>query len=250
LGGGVAASRWCAQQPARAYRIGVLKAGPLASTAHLEKALTEALRELGWVEGKNIVFEYRYADNQVERLPGLAAELVRLKVDAIVASGTAATRDAKEATSTIPIVMIGVGDPVEIGLIASLARPGGNVTGLSFAVSAELGSKRLQLLKQIVPGLSRVAMLWNATNPGSANVLKDVKGAAEMLGIEVHSVTVRSSTDWENAYEAVAKQRPDALILAADPLLLSHRKQITDFATKNKLPAIYSGGSTDTPCSC
>jgi putative ABC transport system substrate-binding protein len=202
-------------------------------------AFSEALRELGWIEGKNIVFEQRYADNRVERLPELAAALVRLDVNIIVAFGIVAAHPAKQATSTIPIVMIG-GLPIGTGLVASLARPGGNVTGVSFLVSAELGAKRLQLLKEILPGLSRVAVLWPAANPASVQVFKDIKEAARTLGIEVQSVEVRSSIDFHNAYEVVAKQRPDALITLVDSLTLAHRQQIADFAATNRLPSAHS----------
>jgi ABC-type uncharacterized transport system substrate-binding protein len=223
-----------AQQGGKKYIIGRFSAG----SATLEAAaLTEALRELGWVEGKNVVFERRYAENRLERLPELAADLVRLKVDVIIAGGTLAPLAAKRATSTIPIVMVAAGDPLGSGLVASLARPGGNVTGTS-AMVPDLGGKRLELLKEILPRLARVAVLWNAANPYSANVFKETQGAGRTLGIEVQSLEVRGPDDFDGAFEAATKQRPDAMITADDPLTLSYRKRIADFATGQLLPSL------------
>jgi putative tryptophan/tyrosine transport system substrate-binding protein len=189
------------------------------------------------VEGKNVVFERRYAENRLERLPELAADLVRLKVDVIVAGGTLAPLAAKRATSTIPIVMTAPGDPVGSGLVASLARPGGNVTGVSL-MGPDLGGKRLELLKELLPGLTRVAVLWNAATPNSAVVLKEVQEAGRRLGIEVQSLEVRGPDDFDGTFEAATKQRLDAMITAEDPLTLSYRKRIADFATGQHLPSI------------
>jgi putative tryptophan/tyrosine transport system substrate-binding protein len=223
-----------AQQGGKKYVVGRFSAG----SATLEAAaLTEALRELGWVEGKNVVFERRYAENRLERLPELAADLVRLKVDVIIAGGTLAPLAAKRATSTIPIVMVAAGDPLGSGLVASLARPGGNVTGTS-AMVPDLGGKRLELLKELLPRLARVAVLWNAANPYSANVFKETQGAGRTLGIEVQSLEVRGPDDLDGAFEAARKQRPDAMITADDPLTLSYRKRIADFATGQQLASL------------
>jgi putative ABC transport system substrate-binding protein len=172
------------------------------------------------VEGENVVFERRYAENRLERLPELAADLVRLKVDVIVAGGTLAPLAAKRATSTIPIVMAAAGDPLGSGLVASLARPGGNVTGMSLMVP-DLGGKRLELLKELLPRLARVAVLWNAANPYSANVFKETQGAGPTLGIEVQSLEVRGPDDLDGAFEAARKQRPDAMMTVEDPLTLT-----------------------------
>jgi putative tryptophan/tyrosine transport system substrate-binding protein len=225
-----------AQQPMKVYRIGTLSEGP--GFAPYGAGFFKALRELGWIEGKNIVFEHRYADYRVERLPELAAELVRQNVDIVVAVGTLATRAAKQATPTIPIVMIGTGDPIADGLVASLARPGGNVTGLS-NLNSELGAKRPQMLREVFPRLSRVAVLWNGARPVSARLFSETEGAARTLGIEVYSADVRSPTDLDNAYEMIVGRRPDALITILDPLIFYHRKQIAEFAAKNRLPSMH-----------
>jgi putative tryptophan/tyrosine transport system substrate-binding protein len=198
---------------------------------------SEILRELGWVEGENVVFERRYAENRLERLPELAADLVRLKVDVIVATGTLAPLAAKRATSTIPIVMTGAGDPLGTGLVDSLARPGGNVTGMSL-MAPELGGKRLELLKELLPRLARVAVLWNAANPYSALVFKQVQAAGTTLGIEVQSLEVRQPDDFDRAFETVRRQHPDALMTVDDPLTINHRKRIADFAVGQLLPTL------------
>ena len=206
-----------AQQGGKKY-VGRFSAGP--ATEPLNDVLTEALRELGWVEGENVVFERRYAENQLERLPEMAADLVRLKVDVIVAGGTLAPLAAKRATSTIPIVMAGAGDPLGSGLVASLARPGGNVTGMSLMVP-DFSGKRLELLKELLPRLARVAVLWNAANPYPAIVFKETQGAGRTLGIEVQSLEVRGPDDLDGAFEAARKQRPDAMMTVEDPLTLT-----------------------------
>jgi putative ABC transport system substrate-binding protein len=198
----------------------------------------QALRELGWIEGKNVVFETRYADDRLDRLPELAAELIRLKVDLIVTYGTLAPLAAKRATATIPIVMSSAGDPLGSGLVASLARPGGNVTGLSMMVP-EMGGKRLQMLKQVLPGVSRVAILWNAANPYPALVFRQTEGAARGLGIQLQSLEVRSPGDFHRALEAAARQRAAALLTVEDPLIVGQRTQILDFTAKNRLPAMH-----------
>jgi len=231
-----------AQQPTKVYKIGIFSAGAGTAAAlgpRVEAAFFEALQEFGWIEGKNIVFEHRYANNRLERLPELAAELVRLKVDIIVTNGTLAPLAARQATSTIPIVMTNSGDPIGSRLVASLARPGGNVTGLS-AMAPDLGAKRLELLKEFLPGLSRVAVLWNTANPDPARGFKETVAAAQTLGIEIYSLEVGNPADFDNAYELMVRQQPQALMTIADPLTTAHRKQIAGFAAKNRLPSLAS----------
>ena len=221
------------------FRVGVLSAGASSSNPQLEAASRDAFQRLDWIEGQNITFERRYAENHPDRLPELAEELVRLKVDLIMAGGTLAPLAAKRATTTIPIVMTTAGDPIGSGLVPNLARPGGNVTGLSF-MDPELAGKRLQLIKEVVPRISRAAVLWDAANPYPALVFKETQRVAQTLGIEVQSLEVRGPDDFASAFEAAKRQQPDALINVGDPLTMSFRKEITDFALANRLPAIYS----------
>ena len=192
---------------------------------------------LGLIEGENITFERRYADDRLDHLPELAAELVRLNVDVIVAVGTLAPLAAKRATTTIPIVLVSAGDPLGSGLVTSLARPGGNITGLSL-MAPDLGGKRLELLKEALPSISRVGILWNAANPYSALVFKETESAATKVGIELHSIEVRSPTDIDTNLPA-AKERLEALIVVEDPLTFGQRKRIADFVVSNRLPSIY-----------
>ena len=237
---GGAAAAWPlaarAQQPRR-YTIGHFSAGD-ATPPELWVAFVEALRELGLVEGKNFTFERRYAENRLDRLPELAAELVRLNVDVIVAVGTLAPLAAKRATTTIPIVMANAGDPLGSGLVASLARPGGNVTGMSL-MAPDLGAKRLEMLKEILPQVSRVGILWNAANPYSALVFKATENAAPTLGIQLQSIEVQSPNDIDTDLPTATQQRIGALITVEDPLTFSHRKRIADFAASKQLPAMY-----------
>jgi putative ABC transport system substrate-binding protein len=223
-----------AQQGGKKYIIGRFSAGSVPNP----DVPTEALRELGWVEGQNVVFERRYAENRLERLPEMAADLVRLKVDVILAGGTLAPLAAKRATSTIPIVMAAAGDPLGSGLVASLARPGGNVTGMSI-MSPDLGGKRLELLRELLPALARVAVLWNAANPYPAIVFKEVQEAGRTLGIEVQSLEVQGPDDLDGAFEGARQQRPDAMITVEDPLTITYRKRIADFATGQHLPSLH-----------
>jgi putative tryptophan/tyrosine transport system substrate-binding protein len=240
LGGTAAAWPFTAraQQAGKRYMVGILSAGGSSVQAALNAAFSDGLREWGWVEGKNVVFENRNAENQLERLPELAADLIRLKVDVIVAAGTLAPLAAKQATATIPIVMTTAGDPLGSGLVASLARPGGNVTGMSLMVP-DLGAKRLELLKELLPRLSRVAVLWNAANPYSALVYKETQAGGRTLGIDVHSLDVRGPDDFDGAFEAARRLRPDALITVEDPLTASYRKHIADFAAGQQLPSLH-----------
>jgi putative tryptophan/tyrosine transport system substrate-binding protein len=225
-----------AQQTGKMRAIGFLNPGSETSSDVSE--FFDGLAEMGWIEGKNVVFERRYAENQVERLPELAAELVRLNVDLIAASGTLGPLAAKRATSTIPIVMTASGDPLGSGLVASLARPGGNVTGMSL-MTPDIGGKRLELLKELLPRLARVAVLWNAANPYPAIVFKETQGAGRTLGIEVQSLEVRGPDDLEGAFEAAKKQRPDAMITVEDPLTFGYRKRIVDFAAEQQMPSLH-----------
>jgi ABC-type uncharacterized transport system substrate-binding protein len=225
-------------------RIGYLVISSLSGSAGRAEAFRQGLRELGYVEGKNIVIEWRSADGKRERGPALAEELVRLKVDVIVTGGSGATRPAKEATKTIPIVMAQDDDPVGNGYVASLAHPGGNITGLS-SLSAELSGKRLELLKEIVPKLTRVAVLGTSTEPGNTQRLKDTELAAGVLRVKVQYLDIREPKDIEPAFRAAVTGKADGVLVSVGgPILNSHGTQIRDLAAKNRLPAIY-GRSND-----
>jgi putative tryptophan/tyrosine transport system substrate-binding protein len=227
-----------AQQPKKIPRIGFLAAVSPSATSDRTDAFRQGLRELGYLEGKNIVTEWRSAEGKLDRLPTLATELVRLKVDVIVSAGPQPTRAAKEATSTIPIIMGFDNDPVGNGFVASLGRPGGNITGLS-ALSPELSGKRLELVKEIVPKLSRVAVLGNSTDPGSAQMLGETERAAAALGVQHLYLDVRAAEDIETAVRAASKGRADAVLALTSFLLTSQRKQLVELAVKSRLPAIY-----------
>jgi ABC-type uncharacterized transport system substrate-binding protein len=200
-----------AQQPKKIPKIGFLSAPSRSAQSARYEAFRQGLRELGYIEGKNIVIEWRYAEGKLERLPDLAAELVGLKVDVFVAGGTPAARAAKEATTTIPIVMSG-GDPVRAGIVASLARPGGNVTGLSDA-TVDVSTKRLELLKEVVPKLSRVAILWNPANPTNPLQVKDTQAAASGLGMTVYPVEVKEVGELERAFAGIKRERAGGLLV-------------------------------------
>lgn len=226
-----------AQQSAKINKIGWLGIGPRATSNYEE--YRGALREqLGYVEGKNITFEYRSADNKLDRLPLLAAELVRLKVDLIITRGTPEVLALKNATKTIPIVFYDVTDPVGAGLVDSLARPGGNITGFS-GIEAVLVGKRLELLKESIPKLSRVAVLWNPQDASSVLQWKASQRPAQDLGLQLHSMEVSSADKYENAFKEAVKTRNDALAVIAGSLEESNRNRIADLAIKNQLPAIY-----------
>ena len=229
-----------AQQPTKIPRIGYLDAASLSVNAARIEAFRQGLRELGYVEGKNIVIEWRSAEGKLDRLPALASELVGLKVDIIVSSGNSVTRSAKEATSTIPIVMAQDSDPVGSGTVASLARPGGNITGLS-TLAPELSGKRLELLKEIVSKLSRVAVLGTSTQPGYAQVLKELELAAGALKVKLQYLDILDAKDIEIAFRAAKKGRAQAILTLSSPFLASQRKQVADLAAKNRLPAMYPG---------
>jgi putative ABC transport system substrate-binding protein len=227
-----------AQQPTKIRRIGYLSANSASSESVRTDALRQGLRELGYVEGKNIVIEYRFAEGKLDGLAQLVAELVRLKVDVIVTAGTGSTRSANEATNTIPIVMTQDPDPVRNGFVASLARPGGNITGLS-TLQPELSGKRLELLKEIVPTLSRVAVLGTSTNASNAQSLRETELAAEAIAVKLQYLDVRSPKDIEAAFQAAKKERADAVLVLGGPVLASQRTHLADLAVKNRLPAIY-----------
>jgi putative tryptophan/tyrosine transport system substrate-binding protein len=227
-----------AQQPAKVFRIGALFAGGDYRSQAAWAAFVEAMRELGWIEGKNFVFEHRFANNRLDRLSDMAAELVALNVDVIAAGGTLAPLAAKKATSTIPIVMQSAGDPLGSGLVTSLARPGGNITGVSL-MAPDLGGKRLELLKEVLPRVSHVAVLWNAANPYSTNSFKETQSAAEILKVDIQSIGVKGPDDLSGAFQAIESQNPDALITIEDPLTVDLRQPIVDFASIHRLPAIY-----------
>ena len=203
------------------------------------EAFRQGLRELGYIEGKNIVIEWRYADGKPERRSALAAELVGLKVEVIVSAGPAVTRPAKEATSTIPIVMAYDDDPVGSGFVSSLARPGGNITGLS-AVSPELSGKRLQFLKEIIPRLLRVSVFGQSTYPGNSQALKETEVAARSLGVQLQYLEVQASKDIESAFREARKGHAEAVFMLPNPVLFPQRRQVAELAVKNRFPAIYA----------
>ena len=225
-----------AQQAGRIYRIGILEAIPAAqNTANLD-ALRKGLRELGYVEGRNLVIEYRSADGRAERFPELASELVRLKVDLIVTRGTPAATAAKSAAGAIPVVMATMGDPRAI--VTSFAHPGGNVTGLT-TFSTELTAKRIELLKELVPNLSRVALLHNMGNPAAPPEWEETRAAARSLGLQAELLDVRTDGDLRRAFELAARRHVDALIVGADGLTQMHQQAIVDMVARNRLPAAY-----------
>ncbi len=227
-----------AQQAKKIPLIGYLSTSSAERDPSWLAAFQQGLQELGYLEGKNIVIEQRYAAGQFERLPELAAELVRLKVGVLVVAGAPAAHAAKKATSTIPIVMANAADPVGIGLVASLAHPGGNVTGLS-DFNAGVVTKRLELLKEVVPSASRVAVLLNPANPTNPLQLKLIQGAAPALGVTLLSLEAKGPDDIERAFTAIRKERPGALLVIGDPMFGTHHKQIVELAVKSRLPAIY-----------
>ena len=229
-----------AQQAGKVPRIGFLDVTSPSDWQPWRDAFRQRLRELGWVEGQNIVIDYRYAEDRVDRLPDLAAELVRLKVDLIIASaGTQVVTAAKNATETIPIVMIGVRDPVGTGLIASLARPGGNVTGVSGYAGLEIVAKQLELLKEAVPKIRRVAILSNPSNAYHQLAIREVNVAARSLGVQLQLLEARGPNEFDGAFAAMAKERVGALLVLSDAIFNSHRTRLADLAARSRLPAAY-----------
>lgn len=230
-----------AQQPTNIPRIGYLSAPPLAVSATRIEAFRQGLRELGYVEGKNIVIEWRSAEGKTDRLPALAAELVHQKVDIIVTGGGAATRAAKQTTATIPIITSQDPDPVGNGFVASLARPGRNITGLS-TYAPELSGKRLEILREVVPKLSAVAVLGTSTYPSNAQVLKEIEPTAQAFGIKLQYLDVLNSKDIETTFRAAGAGRADGVLTLNSPILSSQRRRVVDLAAKNQLPVIYHQG--------
>jgi putative tryptophan/tyrosine transport system substrate-binding protein len=226
------------QQSRKMPRIGILLPGTPASFSLRTKAFLDGLRELGYVDGRTIAIEWKWGNDQLDTLSGLAADLVRSDVDVIVTGGTSAAKALKAVTRTIPIVMAIVGDPVAAGLVDSLARPGGNATGFSI-VAPELGTKRLELLKEIVPNLSAIAVLSNTKNPQSKIEMKEMLIAAQAMGIQLHPAEISTEDGLEDAFAAMNKASAQAVIVLTDPILFSQRKRTVDLASKYKLPAVY-----------
>ena len=227
-----------AQPSEKTPRIGVLSSFSASDAAIWFQAFRQGLRDLGWDEAKNIRIEYRYSEGRSDRLPDLAADLVRLRADIIVVAITPDALAARKASRTIPIVMASVGDPVGFGLVDSLARPGGNVTGLS-QTAGEMHGKRLGLLKELVPGLSRVVVLWNPQSQGSTFAWKEIQEPARKLGVHLHAVEVQSIDNLEKAFEAARAARAGALAIMPDPIFVRNLKRIADFAARKRLPSIY-----------
>jgi putative ABC transport system substrate-binding protein len=224
-----------AQQPPKVSRIGFLGNSTAALESNLIGAFREGLRELGYEEGRSIVIEYRWAEGMYEHFPDLIAELIALNVDVIVTAGTPAALAVKKATTSIPLVMIAVGEPVETGLVASLARPGGNATGVR-SLSSGIAGKRLELLREVVPSISRIAVLWNSSSPIMVIQEEETRAATEVLGMKMLSLGVRTLEEIEEAFAAIVRDRPGALLVLADRLFLHHRRRIIDFAIEQRLP--------------
>jgi putative tryptophan/tyrosine transport system substrate-binding protein len=231
-----------AQTAGKVYRVGYIGPTPVATIisdpAQPFNSFRREMRQRGYVEGQNLVLELRSVEGRLERVSEVVGELVRLNADVIVAVSNPVVQAAQQATRKIPIVMVGVGDPVATGLVASLARPGGNITGLS-QLSPELSGKRLDLLKEVVPGVSRVAILWNPTNPSNAPQLGETKVAAQAFGVQLQLLEVRGPHDFESAFQAATRGHAGALITLDDLLIFTHRIQIVALAAKSRLPAIY-----------
>ena len=228
-----------AQRAPKSARIGYLSPSTLAAVTHLVGAFKQEMRKLGYVEGKTFVLEFRQANGQFERLPDLARDLVGLKLDVILATTDVAIAAVKRVTQTIPIVMATSTDPVGTGFVASLAHPGGNITGLS-SFSPELGAKRLQMLREAVPGLSRVACFWNPDVRGAVLDYKETDGAAHALRLDLQSVEISRAEDLDRAFSAAMKERAQAFVMSSNPVLFAHRSKIAEFARSNRLPSMYS----------
>jgi putative ABC transport system substrate-binding protein len=239
LGGAAAWPLAARAQQGKMARVGYLGASSPSLERHLVDAFRQRLRELGQIEGESFTIEYRWAEGEDDRLPGLVAELVRLKTDIIVTAGTPGTLAAKQATSTIPIVFASSGNAVNAGLVASYSRPGGNVTGFT-VLGPELEGKRVQLLKEVRPGLSQVAVIWNSANPAVIDFYQQSRAAAAAAGLTLRPVAeVRHADDFKEAFSTIANAQPQAMMVIADRFLLAHRMQIVTFAATNRLPAMY-----------
>jgi putative ABC transport system substrate-binding protein len=228
-----------AQPTGKVSRIGFIVTGTPNETGHLIQALNKGLRELGYVEGRNVVFERRFGEGRQEKLPALAAELVQLKVDVIVTGSNPVIAAVKQATATIPVVMAVSRDPVGANFIASLARPGGNITGLANDADPEIIGKNLELLKEAAPRVSRVAFLWNPVPPGAGTSKHAVESAARSLGVTLQSVEVRRPTEFEGAFAAMVRERANGVVVAQDPIALGSRSQVVLLAARSRLPAVY-----------
>jgi putative ABC transport system substrate-binding protein len=228
-----------AQQPAKPRRIGFLGNSTAALEANLVTPFREGLRELGYVEGRDIAIEYRWAEGRYERFPGLVSELIAQGVEVIVTTGTPAAFAVKNATASTPCVMVAVGDPVGTGLVTSLARPGGNMTGLT-SIAPDLEGKRLGLLREVIPTLAHFAVLWNPANPFHVSSEREVRAAAQLLRMKVKSLPARSSDELEEAFASIGRERPDALVVLADRIFLHNRARIMDFAAEQRLPGVYA----------
>jgi putative tryptophan/tyrosine transport system substrate-binding protein len=228
-----------AQQAGKVYRVGFLSNGWSTASRQFVAAFREGLRELAWVEGQNLVIEYRWAEGKSDRLPDLTAELVRLRVDVLVASGAAATRAAKEATTTTPIVSVGVQDPVALGSVQSLARPRGNITGPTLTGGLAIVGKQLELLKETVPGVSRVAVLWNPGNPMLLQQVREAEIAAGSLSVQLQPVEARSPDEFDRAFSMIIRGRMEALLVTADPMFGAQATRLATLAARNRLPAMY-----------
>jgi putative ABC transport system substrate-binding protein len=228
-----------AQPAGKVYRIGFLGGTSRTANADMTNAFSQGLRELGYVEGQNVAIEYRYAEGKYERFPDFMNELVRLKVDVIVAVPTAAALAAKNATGTIPIVTVAVFDPIESGLVASLARPGTNVTGLTLIAGAEIVGKYLELLKESLPKVSRVAVLWNPANAAHPSLVREAESSARTLGLQLQLAGVRGPDEVDNALAAMARERVGALMVLPDSMFVAERTRLAELATKHRLPAMY-----------
>jgi putative tryptophan/tyrosine transport system substrate-binding protein len=231
-----------AQQAGKVYRIGFLEAGAPSANQHFLDAFKRGLRELGYVEGQNVVIEERWAEGQNDRFPALVAELIQLRVDLLVVTSTSGAVAAKTAATTIPIVFVGAADPVGNGLVASLGRPGANLTGFSQGDDLGIGGKRLAFLKEAVPKLAQVAVLWNPTARGLENRLKEIHGPAATLKVTLKAFEVREASQLDGVFAAIARARVDGLAVLTDPLTLRHRTSIVNFAAKSRLPAVYGFG--------
>jgi len=229
-----------AQQPDKVFRVGFLgpNSGELAQ--HVLAVFRQALRERGWVEGRNVVIEWRFADGKFDQLPKLVAELIQLKVDVIVAGASVATWAAKEATKTIPIVMAASADAVGEGLVASLAHPGGNITGMTFLVGPEIAGKQLGLLKELTPAASRLAVLANPSNRAHAAFVKELKFTARSLGAQLQVLEASNPGQLDNAFSAMTRERAAALLVLTDSMFVGQRRRLADLAARNRLPALYS----------
>jgi len=235
--GGATAWPLVARAQGRIPRVGFMGNSTAALEVNLVASFREGLRELGYEEGRNIAIEYRWADGRYERFAALVAELIAAKVDVIVTAGTPAALAVKKATSTVPLVMVAVGDPVGTGLVPSLARPDGNLTGLS-SVAPDLEGKRLELLREIVPSVSRIAVFINSVNPFHATSMRQAQSAGKTLGVKVQQYDIRKSEDLDGAFAAIRKERPDALLILADRVFLHNRERIVDFTEEQRLPNV------------